>query len=267
MVRVIRFLGVLPLLFVSGSAPPPLQIPEANEIPTWLRAGLLDAADCQAAERSSHQGRERLVGSFALHRADSLPHGRHPGQRFHGALRTPCPLRQRDPQFHHRWTMRNPINGGGCVLQFRRAERRGPGRPAGLSRRRRRPSVSTLNYNGNTPNIANAAVVALGTGGAITVQADATSIDLVIDVNGYYDGSGTLQLSLTRRAALDQFWTTQSGAVLGLTTVEALTCTSNPTAPTSGWRTCGGARSRACERATASYWRPGRGPRAPLESS
>ena len=55
------------------------------------------------------------------------------------------------------------------------------------------PSVSTLNYNANTPNIANAAVVELG-GGSITVQADAVSIDLIIDVNGYYApaaGTGT----------------------------------------------------------------------------
>ncbi len=48
------------------------------------------------------------------------------------------------------------------------------------------PLVSTMNYNGNTPNIANAAVVPLGTGGAITVLADAVSINLIIDVNGYY---------------------------------------------------------------------------------
>jgi hypothetical protein len=48
------------------------------------------------------------------------------------------------------------------------------------------PTVSTLNYNASTPNIANAAVVPLGTGGAIRVQADATTIDLIIDVNGYY---------------------------------------------------------------------------------
>jgi hypothetical protein len=54
------------------------------------------------------------------------------------------------------------------------------------------PLVSTLNYNANTPNIANAAVVPLGTGGAITVQADAVSIDLIIDVNGYYDNSGLI---------------------------------------------------------------------------
>ncbi len=81
------------------------------------------------------------------------------------------------------------------------------------------PLVSTLNYNANTPNIANAAVVPLGTGGAITVQADAVQIDLIIDVNGYYDGSGSLQLSLSRRAILDQFWTPQNATALGLTTV------------------------------------------------
>ena len=51
------------------------------------------------------------------------------------------------------------------------------------------PTASTLNYNANTPNIANAAVVPLGTGNAITVQADATAIDLIIDVNGYYSST------------------------------------------------------------------------------
>jgi hypothetical protein len=52
------------------------------------------------------------------------------------------------------------------------------------------PLVSTLNYNASTPNIANAAIVPLGTGGAITVQADAVAIDLIIDANGYFAQSG-----------------------------------------------------------------------------
>lgn len=47
------------------------------------------------------------------------------------------------------------------------------------------PTVSTLNYNANTPNIANAAIVPLGVGGAITVQADAVTVDLIIDVKLY----------------------------------------------------------------------------------
>jgi hypothetical protein len=48
------------------------------------------------------------------------------------------------------------------------------------------PPVATMTYNQNTPNLSNAAVVPLGTGGAITVVAAVTTIDLVIDVNGYY---------------------------------------------------------------------------------
>jgi len=48
------------------------------------------------------------------------------------------------------------------------------------------PLVSTMNYNANTPNIANAAVVPLGTASGITVRADAVSVDLIIDVHGYY---------------------------------------------------------------------------------
>jgi hypothetical protein len=55
------------------------------------------------------------------------------------------------------------------------------------------PLVSTLNYNVNTPLIANAAIVPLGTTNGITVQADAVTIDLFFDVNGYYyDGNGYL---------------------------------------------------------------------------
>jgi Chaperone of endosialidase len=64
------------------------------------------------------------------------------------------------------------------------------------------PLVSTLNYDGNTHNISNAAVVALGTGGAITVLPDAVGIDLIVDVNGYYAaaGSGSFNTFLGRNA-------------------------------------------------------------------
>jgi endosialidase-like protein len=48
------------------------------------------------------------------------------------------------------------------------------------------PAVATMTYNQNTPNLSNAAVVPLGTGGAITVVAAVTNIDLVVDINGYY---------------------------------------------------------------------------------
>ena len=57
------------------------------------------------------------------------------------------------------------------------------------------PFASTMNYNANTPNIANAAIVPLGGGGAITVRADAVSVDLIIDVNGYYASTPANPLS------------------------------------------------------------------------
>ncbi|HEY3350333.1 MAG TPA: hypothetical protein VGM13_11205 [Thermoanaerobaculia bacterium] len=56
------------------------------------------------------------------------------------------------------------------------------------------PTVSTLNWEPGIAAIANAAVVPLGTGGAITVQMDATAAltDIFVDVNGYYGPTGTL---------------------------------------------------------------------------
>lgn len=53
------------------------------------------------------------------------------------------------------------------------------------------PVVSTLNYlAGQT--VANAAVVPLGTDGAITVVAGVSGTQLIIDTNGYYDDAGVI---------------------------------------------------------------------------
>jgi hypothetical protein len=83
------------------------------------------------------------------------------------------------------------------------------------------PLVSSLNYQTGFNALSNAAIISLGTSASITVKINglAQTVDFIADVNGYYDGSGALQLSLSRRAALDQFWTTQNAAALGLTTV------------------------------------------------
>jgi hypothetical protein len=53
------------------------------------------------------------------------------------------------------------------------------------------PLVSTLNYLGGQ-TVANAAVVPVGPGGAITVVAGVSGSDLIIDTNGYYDASGLI---------------------------------------------------------------------------
>ena len=50
------------------------------------------------------------------------------------------------------------------------------------------PLVSTINWGPTTGTLANAAVVPLGTAGAITVKNDsAAAVHLIIDVNGFYD--------------------------------------------------------------------------------
>ena len=53
------------------------------------------------------------------------------------------------------------------------------------------PLVSTQNWISTTGAIANAAIVPIGTGGAITIKVDGTGvIDLIIDVNGYFGPTG-----------------------------------------------------------------------------
>ncbi len=82
------------------------------------------------------------------------------------------------------------------------------------------PMVSTVNWEANILAIANAAVVPLSGGGQLTVQVDGTgTIDLIIDVNGYY--SQWLSASDSQALAL---------ASIGLFTIYALNTNSAGTA-------------------------------------
>jgi hypothetical protein len=76
------------------------------------------------------------------------------------------------------------------------------------------PLVSTMNYNASTPNIANAAIVALGSGGAITLRADAVAIDLIIDVNGYYPDTNIVN-RLTSGVSFEIHGSVLGGVILG----------------------------------------------------
>ena len=219
MVRVIRFLGVLPFLFVPANAPSPLEIPEADEIPNWPAPAFWTppAARAQRGARTDAVNPALPPLPFIALNPCRVADTR--GNGFAGAYGPPPLVANATRDFTIAGQCGIPSTAAAVSFNFAalNVSQAGDLRvfPAGGGL----PLVSTLNYNGNTPNIANAAVVPLGTAGAITVQADATSIDLIIDVNGYYDGSGALQLTLSRRAALDQFWTSQNATVLGLTTV------------------------------------------------
>jgi hypothetical protein len=84
------------------------------------------------------------------------------------------------------------------------------------------PNVSVLNWQAGFLALSNAAVVALGNG-AIDVFVNAafgSTVDLVIDVNGFYGGVITAPNAVSaRRGALGQWWTNQLGSASGLSSV------------------------------------------------
>ncbi len=216
--RVIRLLGFLPLL-VLGASNPRLDSPEGVQVSNWPAPPYWTPTQVRApgeARTDSVITASTPLPFIALtpcRVADTRGNG------FTGEYGPPGLVAGATRDFTIAGQCGIPATAAAVSFNFAALDVGAAGDlrvfPAGGSV----PLVSTLNYNGNTPNIANAAVVPLGTGGAITVQADATSIDLIIDVNGYYDGSGALQLGLSRRAALDQFWTPQNALSLGMTTL------------------------------------------------
>jgi len=87
-----------------------------------------------------------------------------------------------------------PASAGAVSLNITVTNTLGPGfiliHPEGGAQ----PVVSTLNYiAGQT--VANAAIVALGTGGGVTVIAGVSGADLILDTNGYYGGNVVTNVS------------------------------------------------------------------------
>ncbi len=65
------------------------------------------------------------------------------------------------------------------------------------------PLVSTLNWEAGILALANAAVVPLGAGGDITVQVDgAGTVDIFVDINGYYSPLGVVNTLNGREGAV-----------------------------------------------------------------
>lgn len=95
------------------------------------------------------------------------------------------------------------------------------------------PVVSSLNYERANQTIANAAVVPLGTAGAVTVVAGVASAEFFVDVNGYYldspkvDSLNGLTGALTLEAGAN-VTVTPSGSTITIASVG----TTGPTGPT-----------------------------------
>ena len=219
MARVIRLLGFLPLFVLVGASSPLLDSSEGVQIsnrpapPYWTPTAVRAPGEARTDSAITASAPLPFIALTPCRVADTRGNG------FTGQYGPPSLAANATRSFTITGQCGVPATAAAVSFNFAALNVGAGGDlrvfPAGGAV----PLVSTLNYNASTPNIANAAVVPLGAGGAITVQADATSIDLIIDVNGYYDGSGSLQLSLSRRAALDQFWTPQNATVLGLTSV------------------------------------------------
>ena len=216
--RVIRFLGILPLLFLSGPSSPRLAIPEGEAIPNW-------PAPPYWRPTAVHTAGQVHINAVTAASAPlpfvALPPCRIADTRGNGFMGQygPPSLAGGVPRD---FTLTGQCGIAGTAaavsLNITVTNTAGPGFILIYPQGGTQPTVSTLNYvAGQT--VANAAVVPLGTGGGVTLIAGVAGTDLIIDTNGYYDGSGSLQLSLSRRAILDQFWTPQNQTVLGLTTV------------------------------------------------
>jgi hypothetical protein len=233
MSRVIRFLGILPLLFLSGASTPGFEVPEADRISNWPAPLFWSPPPAKTAEGdrsgSAHalQAKANLTGPLPFiavvpcRVVDTRGTNGTFGGPIFAASETRTYALSTNPACPG-FPAASSIAGYSVNITVTQTAGTGfvTGYPSGTSL----PMVSSVNFVGADQTISNAAIVPAGTGGnagKIDVFASQQT-HVIIDVNGYYDGSGPLQSSLARRAILDQFWTPQNNVVLGLTTVGAV---------------------------------------------
>ena len=213
--RVIRFLGILPLLVLSGASTPRLGIPEADQIPNWPTPPYWKPQASMARDKvrthavSAASTPLPFIAQTPCRQYDSrdatpLPQATPRSVTITGS---PCGIPASASAVSLNITVFDIVGAtGNAVFQV------GPASP---------PTMAWLNYPASETQRSNAGVLPLSGAGEIFVEVlqGGGSVDFTVDINGYYDGSGALQLSQSRRAILDQFWTPQDDTVLGSTTV------------------------------------------------
>jgi len=210
--RVIRFLGVLPLLFVFGNAPS--VIPEAHEIPNWPAPPYWTPPAARAQGEAHTQAISAasaplpFIAITPCRQYDSrnstpLPQGTSRAVVLSGA---PCGVPASAVAFSVNITVFNISATANGVFQVGTATD---------------PTFAWINFPPTETQRGNAGALPVDESDQLWVRVlmGSGQLDFTVDVNGYYDGSGLLQLSQSRRAILDQFWTPQNDTVLGLTTV------------------------------------------------
>ncbi len=213
--RVIRFLGVLPLLFASGNAAAPRVIPEAQEIPNWPAPPYWTPPPARAL--GGARTKSLTMASAPLPFIAITPCRQYDSRNFTPLPQdisravvlsgAPCGVPSSAVAVSVNITIFNisGASGNGVFLV-------GPATD---------PTSAWINFPPTEVQRSNAGALPLDDSDQVwvRVQMGSGQLDFIVDVNGYYDGSGMLQLSLSRRAALDQFWTPQNETVVGLTTV------------------------------------------------
>src|SRR5206468_1170424 len=168
--RVIRFLGVLPLLFVSSNAPQPLEIADADAIANWPAPAFWTPPAVRAPRGARTDAVSPALPPLPFIALNPCRAADTRGNGFTGAFGPPPLVANATRTFTIAGQCGVPSAAAAVSFNFTalNVSQAGDLRvfPAGGAV----PTASTLNYNANTPNIANAAVVPLGTAGAITVQ-------------------------------------------------------------------------------------------------
>jgi len=213
--RVIRFLGILPFLVFFDASTPRFEIPEAEQIPNWPAppywtppaARALGGARTKSLTTASAP--LPFIAITPCRQYDSRGFTPLPQDTSRAVVLSgvPCGIPSSAAAVSVNITLFN-ISGatGNGVFQV------------GTDMA---PTSAWINFPPTEVQRSNAGALPLDGSDQIwvRVQMGSGQLDLTVDVNGYYDGSGALQLSQSRRAILDQFWTPQNDTVLGSTTV------------------------------------------------
>ncbi len=212
--RMVRFIGVLSLLSTGAVALRP-EIPEAQQIaawpapPYWTPPAVREPGEARVESVSTASAPLPFIAISPCRQYDSRNFAALPDNTPRSVTLTlsPCGIPATAMAVSANITVFDITGAGGNGVFW--VSTSSP------------PTTAWINYPPSETQRANAGVVPLNGSGQIVVQVNqgAGSVDFIVDVNGYYDGSGALQLGLSRRAALDQFWTPQTALSLGMTTL------------------------------------------------
>src|SRR5206468_10931983 len=149
--RAIRFLGVLPLLFVSGNAPAPLEIPEANEIPNWPAPAFWTPPVARAARGARTDAVSPALPPLPFIALNPCRVADTRGNGFTGAYGPPPLVANATRSFTIAGPCRAPSTAAAGSFHFAALNVSHAGAPRVFPAGGAAPLAPPLTYNGNTP--------------------------------------------------------------------------------------------------------------------